>query len=267
MKKEKRPPSRERLTKTLPPPQQRVKKPHIILLDLETGPNTAYVWGMYEQNVLGYVHEWDLLCWTVKILGGKSITRSLWDVPSEKDLVRELWTHFDNADVIIAHNGDEFDVKRSNTKFLQYRLKPPSPYKTVDTLKIARSKFAFNSNKLDDLARFLGIKRKIKTGGFELWLKCLQGDKKAQAKMHKYNRRDVVVLEEVYMLMRGWANTHPNLNTFSNGLICPRCQSLNIVKRGIDYTRTCSYQQYQCKACGRWSRQAIKQGRQENVLI
>ena len=170
--------------------------PKILFIDIETSPNIAYVWGKYEQNTLGdYLQERMIISVAWKWLG-KSKVESMC-IPDfygykksptkNKKLIEKLHSLFCAADIIVAQNGDNFDTKMANTEFIQYGLTPPPPYKTVDTLKIARSKFRFNSNKLDDLGNRLGLGRKIHTGGFNLWVDCLRGKKEAWDKMVKYN--------------------------------------------------------------------------------
>jgi hypothetical protein len=43
----------------------------------------------------------------------------------------------DEADIICAHNGDAFDIKKINSRLITNGFKPPSPFKTIDTLKAA----------------------------------------------------------------------------------------------------------------------------------
>ncbi len=128
-------------------------KPSIILLDIETAPSLGYVWGIWEQNVISVKEEWFILSFATKVLGvGKPVIYALPDYKhykrnhyDDEALVKELWKILDEADVVIAHNGDRFDIKKSNARFIYHGLKPPSPYKTIDTLKIARKHFNFNS--------------------------------------------------------------------------------------------------------------------------
>lgn len=221
----------------------------IILLDIETSPNLAYVWGKYEQDVIEYEHEWDLLCWTVKELEGKSKTLALCDVKNEEALVKGLWNELNEADLVIAHNGDDFDLKKANAKFSFYRLPPPKYYKTVDTLKVARKYFGFNSNKLNDLGQHLKIGAKVETGGFKLWKGCMEGDKSAWRKMKKYNAQDVLLLEKIYLHFRPWISNHPNLSAFSNKPACPSCASTHIQKRGFETIGAMRYQTYACYDC------------------
>lgn len=239
----------------------------IILLDIETSPNLAYVWGKYQQDVIEYEHEWDLLCWTVKDLEGESRTRALCDVKNERELVQELWNEFDRADIIIAHNGDDFDIKKSNAKFSFYRLPPPSPYRTIDTLKVARKYFGFNSNKLNDLGQFLHLGTKVETGGFKTWRGCMEGDSESWRLMKKYNAQDVLLLEKVYLHFRPWITNHPNLSLYCDGFICPKCKSDNIRREGCRFSQTRKFQRYQCQDCLGWSRSPVSEPRKEELLV
>lgn len=241
--------------------------PHILLFDIETAPSLGWVWEKYETNVIDFKEEWYLLCFAAKWLDGKYITKSLPDFKgykagSEDDraLVKELWKLFDEADILIAHNGDDFDIKKANARFAYYNLPPPSPYKTIDTLKAARRYFRFTSNKLDDLGKHLGYGRKLAHTGFHLWQGCMKGDPKAWSTMIRYNKRDVQLLEQIYVHMRPWMKAHPNISIYydtPNG--CPGCGSQELVKMGTDTTQTGRVQQYKCKICFKWSRgKAIK---------
>ncbi len=235
----------------------------ILIYDLETGPNLSYTWGKYQQDVIDFKDEWELLSFAYKWLGEKPVVAVGQDKFSEEVLVARLHQLFDEADILIAHNGDRFDQKKANAKFIQYGLMPPSFYKTIDTCKVARRYFMFNSNKLDDLGNRLGIGRKAETGGFGLWLGCMGGDKKAWAKMLKYNAQDVRLLEKVYIKLRPWIDNHPSISLITGyDDSCPKCGSTKLQKRGARYTKVSINQRYQCTKCGGWShsRQALSTG-------
>lgn len=237
--------------------------PKILLFDIETAPNLAYVWGKYEQNVIEYDSEWYLLCYAAKWLGkNKIMTSKLTDFPSrfkkdsndDLEVVKELWKLLDEADIVIAHNGKAFDVKKTNARFLYHGLLPPSPFKQIDTLTEARKHFKFNSNKLDDICNLLGIGRKIKHEGFSLWLKCMKGQSSAWNKMIKYNKQDVILLEKVYEKFKPYITNHPNIGLYQQkDFACPNCGSQHLQKRGFNRTKTNLYQRYQCQSCGAWS--------------
>lgn len=244
--------------------------PRILLFDIETAPNLSWVWGQYEQNVLAHEQESYMLSFAYKWLGDKTTTvRSLPDYRkykpgdvNDKDLVQDLWNLIDQADIVIGHNVDAFDVKKANTRFIYHGMEPPQFYRTVDTLKIARKQFKFNSNKLDDLGKFLGVGRKVKHTGISLWFGCMSGDASSWDLMKRYNKQDVELLERVYLKLRTWAPRHPNLNVFfgrTEG--CSKCSGTNVTKRGFAYTDVSRAQRYQCKDCrsystGKWERAA-----------
>jgi RNase_H superfamily len=234
----------------------------IAFIDIETAPNLGYTWGRYEQNVIAFTREWYLLSFAVKWAGEKQTkVYCLPDFPgyakdktNDRRLVEKLWKVLDGADLVVAHNGDRFDLRKTNARFLVHGMTPPSPYRTVDTLKLARKHFALNSNRLDDVAQLLGLGKKAETGGFDLWLACMAGDRAAWRKMARYNRHDVVLLERVYERLRPWHTSHPNIAIDSAPVGCPACASVRLQRRGFGFSANRKYQQYVCLDCGRWSK-------------
>ena len=202
------------------------------------------------------------MCFSAK--NGKHITKGLPDYQgykkgSEDDskLVKELWHLLDRAEIVVAQNGDAFDLKKINARFAYHNLPPPSPYRTVDTLKVARRYFAFSSNKLDHLGASLGLGRKLEHEGFPLWKRCMAGDSKAWKKMKAYNKQDVLLLEKVYYRFLPWIKNHPNLDNYSDGTCCPKCGSKSLQKRGYLHTNTTKYARICCMSCGGWSRSPV----------
>lgn len=226
----------------------------ILIYDLETGPNLAYTWGKYQQDVLEFEKEWQLLSVAYKWLGEKEVHAFGGDKFTEEILVTRLHQLFSEADIVIAHNGDNFDQRMANAKFIEYGLTPPEPYKSIDTKKVAKKYFRFNSNKLDDLGRVLGLGRKIQTGGFSLWMGCLMGDQKSWDKMLRYNKQDVKLLEKIYLKLRPWIDNHPGINIIDNIIDgCPKCGSRKLHRRGVRHTKVATTQRFQCQKCGGWS--------------
>lgn len=226
----------------------------ILLYDIETTPNLSYTWAKYQQDVIAFKNEWELLSFSYKWLGEKEIYAVGRDNFTEEALTLRLHQLFDEADVLIAHNGDKFDQKKVNAKFLEYGLNPPAPYKSVDTLKIAKRYFKLNSNKLDDIGALLGVGRKVQTGGFSLWLGCMENDPKAWVKMLRYNKQDVILLEKIYKKLLPWIDNHPALNVIgSRPQSCPKCGHSKLEARGWAVTKVAKRRRYQCKGCGGWS--------------
>jgi len=235
-----------------------VKKPKVLIFDIETAPNLAYVWGKWEQNVIEFKEEWHMLCYAYKWLGDSKVQAASlqdWRCKSDRELVKSLWKLFDEADVVIAHNGDAFDIKKTQARFIFHGLKPPSPIVTVDTKKVAKRYFSFNCNKLDSLGQLLGVGRKVKHSGFELWLGCMNNKKASWKEMIAYNKQDVTLLERVYLKMRPWIKNHPSI-AFLEGKAegCPNCGSQKFKSYGIRRTKASAYRRLRCLACSAFSR-------------
>jgi hypothetical protein len=251
-----------------------MSKTKILLFDIETSPLVSYTWGLWEQNVIKVKEEWYMMSFAAKWLGQKNTQAySLPDFPlykkdpkNDRELVKKLWDLLDEADIVIAHHGDPFDVKKTNARFAVHGFPPPSPYKTIDTKKVAKKYFKFESNKLDDLGKYLNVGQKMDTGGFSLWVGCMGGDMESWKKMVKYNKQDVVVLEQVYLKLRPWMTNHPNRNltegTLSN---CPNCSSSNLIRRGYSFTRLSKRQRFNCKDCNAWSSGATE--KLEDIVV
>jgi RNase_H superfamily len=235
-------------------------EPKILFLDIETFPHIAYVWGKYDQNVIKFKQETCIATFAAKWLKGPLVGKSLYEYSGyspnsydDKKLVKDLWNLLDEADIVIAHNGADFDVKVCRARFLFHGMRPPSPFKIVDTKLVARKVARFSSNKLDDLASYLGFGSKIKTD-FDLWLGCITGDKSSWERMLKYNKHDILLLEKLYNRLLPWAGSHPNMTLYKDRSKCPKCGSGNINYRGLATLVTGQYKKFQCQDCGGWGR-------------
>ena len=228
----------------------------ILLLDIETAPNTAHVWGLWNQNVsINQLMESSyVMCWAAKWLGKKEVMFDSVMESSHKKMIKGIHQLLDECDAVIHYNGSKFDIPTLNKEFLLHGLHPPAPYKEIDLLRTSRSKFKFPSNKLDYVAQALGVGKKVPHHGHSLWLQCMTKDPKAWAIMKKYNKNDVVILEKVYEKMLGWIKPHPNHNEYTLERVCPSCGKHNLHKRGTVCNTKYVFQRYQCQSCGRWSR-------------
>jgi RNase_H superfamily len=235
------------------------------LLDIETAPAKVLVWAdtLYEQNVIEVIRPWYVLSFAYKWLDEKKIhCRALPDFPGyknnkhcDKALMKELRELFDQADLIIAHNAS-FDIGKSQVRFLYHKLTRPSPFKHICTYQACKNIGRFSSKKLDNLAAFFGIGRKLPHQGKHTWLGCMKGNKQDWDVLKRYNKHDVYLLEGVYLRIRGWMAKHPALTWFTREHACPNCQSKNVQKRGFSYdllTATGRRQRIQCQDCGAWS--------------
>lgn len=231
--------------------------------DLEISPTEGFFWGgKYDTTILRITHPWVILSFSVKFSDGRHITKGLCDykgykggVLDDQYLVKDLRKLFEPVDILIHQNGDKFDLRKLNSRIVVHHLQPLSPKKTVDTLKIARTKFGFTSNTLDDLATELGIGRKTHHEGFVMWEGCMKGDMYFWRKMKKYNRNDVVLTDQVAKVLIPFASNLPNMDNYSPFTVCPRptCGSRRIQHRGYVVNKTTKYARVQCQDCGGWS--------------
>lgn len=230
----------------------------ILLCDIETSPIIAHVWGLFDNNVaLNQVQsDWHLLSWSAKWLGEDEIfymdQRHEKDISKDKHILKGIWKLLDECDIVITQNGKKFDIPKLNSRFIINGMQPPSSFKQIDTCLLARRRFGFTSNKLEYLTdklckKYKKLKHK-KFPGHEMWTECLKGNQKAWKEMEKYNKYDVLSLEELYTKLIPWDNS-VNFNVYSDSPICT-CGATKFVKRGFFYTGTAKFQRYRCTKCG-----------------
>lgn len=230
----------------------------ILLLDIETAPNLVHVWGLWNQNIglpqildAGYV-----LCWSAKWLGKDEVYFSSVHQTTPKKMLKGIHKLLEEADAVVHYNGSKFDIPTLNKEFLLHNLMPPASYKQIDLLRTARSQFKFVSNKLDYIARTLGVGEKIKHRGHELWIKCMAKDDEAWKEMEAYNIQDVLILEKVYYKLLPWIKNHPNVGVHDDKEhACSNCGSHHIQFRGYSVTAAGKYRRFQCQQCGTWNRE------------
>lgn len=245
-----------------------MRQPKVLVFDIETSPMLAYVWDLHEQNVaLGQLHkDRFVIAWSAKWLGDPADKimymdqRDTLNVEDDRKILKAIWKLLNEADIVITQNGKSFDSRRLNARFIQHGMKPPSPYKHIDTYLIIRNVADFTSKKLEYVADKLCKKyKKLKHEefpGLSLWIQCLAGNRKAWDAMKKYNIHDVLSTEELYEKIKAWAPKHiptayiPD-DTKAQCESCGRLESLQ--PRGKHYTKGGYHQRYKCKHCGRWT--------------
>lgn len=243
-----------------------------LILDIETSPLIAYVWDLKDQNIgLNQIYQdWFVMAWCAKWLDEKGYVyadqRSAKDVKNDKTLLDGLWKLLDEADVVITQNGKNFDGPKLNARFIMHGMKPPSPYKHLDTYQILKSVAKFTSNRLEYLTDKLCTKYKKLTHGkypgMTLWKECLAGNKDAWEEMKRYNIHDVLSTEELYNTVKAWAPQNaPKLYNLSQANPqCRICGASKVQKRGLMWKNKKQVQRIQCMACGAWDSVALPRG-------
>src|SRR3990167_2904462 len=241
----------------------------ILLLDIETAPNIAYVWELWSKNMSiptgQLIDSRYVLCWSAKWYHETDIMFASIHQDGEKTMIKKIHKLLQEADVVVHYNGKKFDIPALNKEFLTNGLFPPSSYKQIDLLLVAKQKFKFASNKLDYVAQTLGVGTKVRHKGFELWIECMNNVPESWVQMEEYNKQDIVLLEGVYLKMLPWISQHPNYSLYLNNAdICTNCGSNQYQRRGLAYTKAFKYPRFQCKSCGTWFR-GNKKTQRENV--
>ena len=233
-----------------------MKKVKRLIYDLETSPNTGYFWrtgynlSLTHDNI---IKERAIICiaWTWE--DSKYVYSYTWDKGDDKQMIKDFLVVAEEADELIAHNGDKFDMRWFQGRCLIHGLPPLPKFKTVDTLKIARKHFNLNSNRLDYLGKLLLNEGKIHTD-FDLWKCVMAGNKKALKEMVTYCEGDVCLLERVWKRLEPWhkpathAGVHQGLTRWS----CPHCASESVRKKKTNVSAAgIRTHQMQCN-CGKY---------------
>ena len=241
----------------------------ILLLDTETSPVLAHVWGIWNQNVgiPQIIESTHVISFAAKWFGEPEIFFSSIHSNSPKQMIKKVHKLLDTADAVVHYNGTKFDIPMLNKEFVLYGFPPPSPYKQIDLLKTARQQFRFPSNKLEFLAKQLKIGEKLKHSGHELWVRCMAGDPAAWAEMEAYNVQDVILLESLYVRLLPWIKNHPNHGIYTDtpDYLCPSCGSIHVQRRGFSRTQALQFVRYHCQDCGAWSRAPISEKREKTL--
>ena len=233
----------------------------ILIIDIETAPMLSMHWRMYRENigpnqVMSYPF---VLTWSAKWRGEKKVysdrlTGKEARNQDDQRLVFNLAELIREADIVVAHNINKFDLPKINGRLAQMKMEPVGPVRTIDTLTLARKDLGLASNSLDNLLRYFGHDPKIKTD-FDLWRRCYLGEVKALKEMERYNRYDVVGLEMVFEDMLPYVRNVGRLvdADWDGEDACPSCGSHDLQKRGFYRTNVSNFQRIYCKSCQKYS--------------
>lgn len=249
----------------------------VLFLDIETAPKVALVWRFFKENVSPkqVKSHGHIMSFAAKWAHKDDIYYEENRKEDDKKIVGSLSVLLDEADIVVAHNGEEFDLKQIRARAVVHKIPPFSPVKIVDTLKIARKNFGFASNSLEYLSNVLDLPIKKtshkKFPGFELWLECLRNNEEAWSELREYNIDDVKTLELLYQVFLPWIGDHPNMSLVNPDVerpVCPKCGSVHVQKRGYVHTSSGVFHKYRCNDCHSWSRSRYRENKKNaNILL
>ena len=242
---------------TTEPIEPIIRPPRILFFDIETAPITGYTWGTYEQSVIKVLKDWFVLSYAAKFKDDERFfyldQRFSNPIDDDYQLLCGIHHLLSEADICVSHNGIKFDHKKLNARFIKHGLAPLNHYQQVDTLRIARKHFAFTSNKLADLAKFLDCdiqkSSHSKFPGFSMWDEMMKGNQEAFIECEDYNKTDVDVLIAVYNKLAPW---EPSINfqSFYQAQVC-QCGNKAFRKDGFKYSKQGKFQVFRCNNCSK----------------
>lgn len=245
-----------------------MNQPRVLVFDIETSPLLVYAWDLGKQYVtLDKLHtDRYIIAWGAKWLDDKTVmykdNRNKKNYKDDKELVTAIWHLLDEADIVITQNGQHFDSRRLNARFMAYGMKPPSPYKHIDVYTEVKAKADFPSQTLEYTANALNKDfKKLKHSdfpGLSLWIGCMAGNIKAWNSMRKYNIHDVLSTEEKYNRTKAWLSSAAPVYIGSE--TCGRCGNKESHSKGWSYTQCFKTQRRICNSCG-----ASRLGKRERI--
>jgi len=207
----------------------------VLIYDIETSYNIVKSWRVgYNLNInpQDILHERKIICISYKWSNENQIYNLSWDKNQcDKFMIEQFIEVLNEADIIVSHNGDKFDLPWIKTRAIYHNLPMLVNYKQFDTLKVAKRKFNFNSNRLDYISEFLGFGNKIKTE-MSLWDDIvLRKCPIAMKKMIEYCDMDVELLSKIYDKLVYWENpmTHVGVDNNLSKYSSPISGSLNLL--------------------------------------
>lgn len=241
-------------------------KSKALILDIETSPLLAYIWELGEQSIaLNQIHtDWYIMAWSAKWLGDPANKTIYYDLRNhkkgdDKPILKPLWNLLNETDIVITQNGQKFDSRKINARFMLHGMTPPKPYQHIDTYRLVKHVADFTSNKLEYLTSKLCKDHKkvthFKFPGLKLWIECLKGNLEAWDEMKFYNIKDVLSTEELYLKIKAWApQSMPKLYPLTKGIDrCHTCGYTGQMREGRErISKGGVYTQNSCPKCGSW---------------
>lgn len=231
-----------------------------LFFDVETSPGIYWAWSPGYNINLSYknqLKEASMICISWKWEGKKKVHHLTWDKEQcDKEMIKKFIAVLESADEVCGHNSDSFDIKWLRTRAIKHGLAMSPHITTYDTWREAKRLFRFDSGSLDYITKYLGVSRKLDTGGPGLWTDvCFSTSagvrNSALKRMVKYCDGDVIAQEEVFQKMKPYLKSKSSAATFRSS--CPECDSDNVRVSKRRITAAGSRQiQFQCAECGRY---------------
>lgn len=233
----------------------KTRKPRVLIFDIETGGINGFKADLARVYNFGckWLGEPKVTVLTVDQYPGWFSKKT---GVSDRGICKAIEPIFNEADLVVGHFAEKFDRRFINGRRIINGLPPLSTItKLRDTWRMARTAFAFSSNRLGNLAMMLGLpelkhqKTRHEWPGW--WIRAAAGDESAIHDMAKYCAQDVRTTEQLYLRLAPYDNPHPNLYPEREG--CFSCGG-SVQYRGYMLAGKYRYRRFQCTDCGKWGR-------------
>lgn len=204
------------------------------------------------------------------------IRLSEWDKGGRGQFLKNVHALMSQADIIVGHNLDNADIPWLEGDLYFPRighkhrpnLPPLPPFKTVDTLKVARrfkSGIAFKS--LNALCQILEIPAKTDEYDRDRMERAVAGSEEDRERLIDYCAGDVIATQGLYDWFRPHIKNHPALFVDGRGkmTVCNRCghETAPTARRYV--ANVLSYSMLKCTNCHGYSRLSIEPERMSAV--
>jgi len=199
-----------------------------------------------------------------------------WDKGGRGAFLKRVHALISSADILVGHNLDGADVPWLQGDFYfpkighkhRPNLPPLPPFKTVDTLKVARQfRTGVQFKSLDALCQILGIPAKTDTYDREAMNRAVAGSVEDRERLVEYCAGDVIATQGLYDALRPHIKNHPAL--FVDGqdslTTCHRCGADTEPTARRYVANLLSYQMRKCTRCGGYSRMSFDSERMSVV--
>ena len=214
-----------------------VNPDNILIYDIETSKAKAEVWWTGKQYVRAnqIVEEPKVITICYKWLGENQVHALTWDEnQSDEKMLKEFLKVYNQADMIIGQNNNNFDNRWINARAAKYNLFVNMHVKSFDIMKQTKKHFRLLGYGMGYITKFLKVPTKLEHEGAIMWEMVQNGTKAQQKeylkKMVDYNRQDIIATEAMYLRLRKYMGHKMHFGTLTGKekYTCPSCGGSNV---------------------------------------
>lgn len=210
----------------------------ILIYDIETSRVEAKLFwtGKTYINYKQIKGEPKIISVSYRWLGEEEVKHLTWDpkTKSDKSLMEAFLEVYNEADMVVGYNNNNFDDRWINARAMKYDLFVNVHVKSFDIIKQTKRLFRLLSYSMDYIAKFMGVTHKQSHEGIIMWDMIEEGTPEQQeeylGKMIDYNVGDIVTTEEIFLKLRKYMGHKIHVGVFEGGekYTCPHCGGDNV---------------------------------------